>query len=106
MDHHDKRSLARRGIARTVRVATGISPPLECGMTDVSTIGARLTVHDPQTVPQQFLIILNDNLTRWCEVKWRSDNAVGVQFTRAPRTVKKKPKPTTLHDLDAAPPAA
>jgi hypothetical protein len=106
MDHHDKRSLSRRDISRTVRVATGISQPLECDMTDVSAKGARLTVHDSQSVPQKFLIILNDNLSRWCEVMWRSDKAVGVQFTPPPQTVNKKPKPATPPGLDTTPPAA
>ncbi len=102
MDHHDKRAIARREISHTVRIATGISPPLECQMSDVSPIGARLLVHDSQTVPQQFVIILNPKLTRWCEVMWRSDKAVGVQFMRAPKTVAKKLKPATVPVADAS----
>lgn len=101
MDHHDKRAAARRELSHTVHIATGVSPPLECRMTDVSLIGARLSVHDSATVPQQFMIMINSNLNRWCDVMWRSGNAVGVQFAKPPKTISRKPKPAILVPVDS-----
>jgi hypothetical protein len=34
-----------------------------------------------KTLPDRFVLELSSNLSRWCRVVWRSDQAVGVQFT-------------------------
>ncbi len=106
MDHHDKRVRARRSIAHTAHVATGVSQPIACRVIDVSELGARLVVGDPQTMPQQFLIVLGPKLSRWCDVMWRSETEVGVKFTPPPRTVKVKKAKSVLPPGLAEPQAA
>ena len=90
MDEPDKRETTRRPITRAVHVATGLSPPLQCEMHDVSEFGARLRVGDPQTAPQEFLIRLNKGLTRWCRVIWRSNTEIGIKFIEPPESLKRK----------------
>jgi hypothetical protein len=90
MDKDDKRQSARRAIAHTVYMATGLGPPLKCRMKDVSEFGARITVSDPRSAPQEFLILLNDDLLRWCQVMWRPENEIGIKFVQTPRSLTKK----------------
>jgi hypothetical protein len=85
-------SQAAPPITHAVYVTTGLSPPLQCEMHDVSELGARLRVGDPQTAPQEFLILLNKGLTRWCRVIWRSDTEIGVEFIEPPKSLKAKTK--------------
>lgn len=69
-------------------MATGLSPPLKCQMLDVSEFGARIRVGDPKAAPQEFLILLDKGLARWCQVVWRSDIEIGIKFVEPPETVK------------------
>lgn len=93
MPDSDKRQTLRRPITRTVLLATGLSSPLKCRLKDVSTSGARITVNQPSLAPQQFLIVLNFELSRWCEVIWRSETEIGIKFIPPPKSLtKKKPK--------------
>ena len=59
MSNEDRRQHARRSITRTVHIATGLGPPLKCGMKDVSEAGARIVVTDSKASPQEFLLLLN-----------------------------------------------
>ena len=88
MDHTDKRRSARRTITHTVFMATGVSAPLKCQMIDISETGARLRINDPRAAPQEFLIVLNHGLRRWCQVRWRSDSEIGIQFVEPPQSLK------------------
>ena len=90
MDEPEKRQKTRRPIEHWVYVATGMSPPLKCQMHDISETGARLRVGEPQVAPQEFLILLNKGLARWCRVVWRSDTEIGVEFVEPPESVKTK----------------
>jgi len=90
MNDENKRQHVRRAITRTVHMATGLSPPLKCEMKDVSEFGARLVVSDPRASPQEFLLVLNPGLLRWCRVMWRSDSEIGIQFIRPPQSVTTK----------------
>lgn len=90
MDEIEKRKSVRHTIARTVYMATGVSPPLECQLLDVSERGARLRVGAPASAPQEFLIQLGKGVTRWCQVLWRSDTAIGVKFIEPPQSLKTK----------------
>jgi len=93
MDKPEKRQKARLPIIHKVFMATGISPPLNCQMLDVSEYGARLRVGAPKTAPQEFLIVLDKGLTRWCQVVWRSDTEIGIKFVDPPQSLKTKEKP-------------
>jgi hypothetical protein len=94
MDKHEKRRNRRRPIKHIVHIATGVGPPLQCQMIDVSESGARLIVDDPKSAPETFLIMLNDNLLRWCQVMWRSNTQIGIKFVNPLQSsTTKKPKP-------------
>ena len=90
MEETEKRQTARRAITHTIFVATGLGPPLKCQMLDVSEYGARLRMGDPRTAPQEFLVLLDKGLTRWCQVMWRSDSEVGIKFVEPPQSLKTK----------------
>ena len=100
MSDEDRRQHVRRAITRTVHMATGLGPPLKCSIKDVSEAGARMVVFDPRASPQEFLLLLNAGLSRWCRVTWRSDEEIGIQFIPPPVSFKtqkelgiaKKPK--------------
>jgi hypothetical protein len=91
MSGHEHRRAARRRIARSVQIATGIGAPVWCRMKDISEIGARLVVRDGRFVPDVFLLFLKYNLKRWCQVVWRSKREVGVAFVRIPRSFEQAP---------------
>ena len=93
MRDEDRRQHARRSITRTVHIATGLGPPLKCGMKDVSEAGARIVVSDSKASPQEFLLLLNAGLARWCRVTWRSDKEIGIEFIPPPQSMKKSKQP-------------
>ena len=76
----EKRHATRRDIALDVHVEIQAA----CSLTDVSETGARLTVRHPNHLPDEFQIVFNKELRRWCQVKWRSDTQVGVEFINEP----------------------
>jgi PilZ domain-containing protein len=54
----------------------GKSAPLSCIIWDISASGAKLTVHDEQSVPDEFTLVFR----RRCRVVRRFDGQVGVVF--------------------------
>jgi hypothetical protein len=92
MNDENRRQHGRRAITRTVHMTTGLGPPLKCAMKDVSESGARIVVSDSKASPQEFLLLLNAGLSRWCRVTWRSDNEIGIQFIPPPHSFKTKKK--------------
>lgn len=59
---------------------------IKCFVVDISDGGARLQLDELQAVPQCLeLIIEADDFSVQCEIAWRSENQVGVQFIRSPR---------------------
>jgi hypothetical protein len=87
MDDNDKRRDPRRPISRVAHIATGLGPPLECHMSDISGSGTRIEVDYPKSTPQEFLLLLNNDLLRWCRVVWRSDTEVGITFIDPPKSL-------------------
>jgi hypothetical protein len=55
-----------------------------CIVADISKMGARLMVADPQSLPEKFVIALKGDLRRWCQVRWRKTDQVGVEFISDP----------------------
>jgi hypothetical protein len=57
-------------------------PSLSCMAVDVCETGARLIVHDPKDVPDEFTIVLSHTRTaaRKCRLIWRGRIDVGVAF--------------------------
>jgi len=74
-----------------VRVATVIvslvdTPLTECIVEDISASGARITVQEPDLVPDYFKLKLKTPdgvLSPRCGVRWRSDNEIGAEFLRS-----------------------
>jgi hypothetical protein len=55
---------------------------VECVVRNLSGIGACLETARASTLPNRFpLIIKPETIKRSCEVVWRSESRVGVQFT-------------------------
>jgi hypothetical protein len=52
-------------------------------MLDVSAHGARLELEAASTLPDKFVLLLSHDgdLRRECSVIWRSENAVGIEFS-------------------------
>jgi hypothetical protein len=88
---HESRRAARTAVARAVQIATGIEAPVWCHTRDLSTTGARLNVRNGWSVPDVFLLIIQADLERWCQVVWRSKQEVGLTFVPVPKSMARKP---------------
>lgn len=52
-----------------------------CTIVDISANGAKLTLHSPQPVPQEFKLLLSrDAQGRSCRLKWRRGTRLGAEF--------------------------
>jgi hypothetical protein len=53
-----------------------------CVMVNVSASGAKLVLPKPSDVPDSFELVLSKNggVRRRCEVTWRAEKSIGVQF--------------------------
>lgn len=76
----EKRQFPRK----TAGVNICVKAPVLGTLVDVSPTGARLSVENPQAVPDEFMIALNADLHRWCRVIWRKDHEIGVKYKTAP----------------------
>jgi PilZ domain len=88
---HENRRATRSVIAKAVQIATGTEASARCRTKDLSTTGVRLIVHDGWSVPDVFLLVMQDDLKRWCQVVWRSGQEVGVTFVPLPKSFAPKP---------------
>jgi hypothetical protein len=61
------------------------APLRECRILDVSSGGARLKVDQTAGLPEAFTLVLSwsARTTRRCQVRWRSETELGVQFQLA-----------------------
>jgi hypothetical protein len=78
----EKRRAPRREIQRSVQVVTlnDSRPPMSCTLLDISQSGARLYADDQGTLPNEFLLVLRDDLKKMCRVIRRSRTEIGVRF--------------------------
>ena len=55
-----------------------------CKMADVSQGGAKLLIDKPSVIPECFVLVLSygARTRRKCKVRWRSEDSIGVEFTR------------------------
>lgn len=82
-DGHSNRRQERR---RQVRIASILTSdgrsPISCVVLDLSRGGARIHVHDPSEVPDQFrLLLLANNEEHGSIAVWRTNDEIGVKFT-------------------------
>ena len=47
---------------------------------DISRSGARISVDSSTKLPDEFVLQISASLARWCRVKWRDDEQLGVEF--------------------------
>jgi hypothetical protein len=70
----DNRKYPRKKIGHAAHVKLPIK------VLDISRSGARLSADGPATLPDEFVLQINANLARWCRVKWREGEQIGVEF--------------------------
>jgi hypothetical protein len=58
-----------------------------CVMADLSATGACLQVDAPDTLPDEFILLLSHSgqLRRKCAVAWRTETSIGVKFVAGTR---------------------
>jgi len=91
MDGSHENRAGRFLVAKAVQMATGAGTPVSCSTKDLSTTGARLIVKDGWSVPEVFLLNIQDDLHRWCQVMWRSQREVGIKFVPIPKSFARTP---------------
>jgi len=67
----------------TAWVAQKGKPLHGCVVADISESGARLNVEDPDSIPDEFMLVLarRGDAQRKCRVVWRKPRQIGVEFT-------------------------
>jgi PilZ domain len=81
----DQRKSRRYSVDHGARIVWGDgSNPQHCRILDVSAHGAQLELKTTVTVPDKFTLLLSHDggLRRECSVTWRSENAVGIEFSQ------------------------
>jgi hypothetical protein len=77
---------ARKGIRRIVRQPGAILNDgallSKCAVLDVSASGPMIKIKTPNDVPDKFTLLMSRNgkVRRECQVVWRSETGIGVQF--------------------------
>ena len=66
-------------VNRTTTWRSERGTPRQCLITNISADGARLFTEDA-TVPEQFDLVIAENLERRCQVVWRLGGEIGVRF--------------------------
>jgi hypothetical protein len=94
----DKRRTPRLEIERTVHALTDATS-ISCKLSDVSKSGARLTLDAASSLPDEFELLLKDDIRKWCRVMRRSEKHVGIKFIAAPN-------PADTPSESASPPLA
>jgi len=84
---YEKRKHMRKVIRRAVQAVTvdDSRAPMECTMLDISQSGARLKIPNAGELPSEFLLVMSEDLQRWCRVVRRMKTDVGVKFIRTRR---------------------
>ena len=77
-----KRSSQRYGVLRSAHILSGKQEfCAECVVRDISKTGARILVDFPEKIPGMLILELKQNNARHtCEVIWRTEFEVGLQF--------------------------
>lgn len=88
----ENRQSPRTEIDLLVRIETGDGSSIACLMSNMSQTGVCLTTNNPGALPEEFMLLLKDNLKRWCRVQWRSQTQVGVKFAPTPQSQITQPQ--------------
>ena len=101
----EKRKNLRRTISYPALIDIGDGlPPRECTFCDASQEGAQLTVADPASLPDQFVLALSADgaARRRCQVIWRREKQIGVEFLKETRKPARQPMPPRFNFPDPA----
>jgi len=78
----EKRAKPRVTVNRSVQALSlnDSRPAVDCLLLDISQSGGRLWSADIGLLPDEFMLILSEDLTKWCRIVRRLKNEVGVRF--------------------------
>ena len=91
MQPAEKRKNLRRTVTYPAFLDLGDGAPARpCKLRDASAEGAQLSVADPNSLPDEFILALSFDgaARRRCRVMWRTDDQVGVQFLKDSTTMR------------------
>jgi hypothetical protein len=77
----ERRRRSRAVSSQTAVIACVGAKRINCVVRNFSSTGARLEMALPSVVPETFDLVFDDaRSTLPCRVKWRKDQAIGVEF--------------------------
>jgi hypothetical protein len=76
----EKREHERRKIERYVRVIRADGVQVTCELADISRSGARLGARDVSAIPNEFILVIDEDIQRRCRVVGRDDKFVRCVF--------------------------
>jgi hypothetical protein len=83
--HADRRRHSRQTVQlpATVDLLDG-QPPSQCVVTEISALGARISLQNPAQLPDEFVLRFGPSggPSRKCRLVWRGNEHVGVEFDR------------------------
>jgi hypothetical protein len=75
---HDRAAPRRRVLkAGTIEFGGG---GIDCTVRNVSETGAALEVITPVGIPEQFTLVVPNEIRRPCRIVWRKEKRIGVTF--------------------------
>jgi hypothetical protein len=84
MFHNQRKSFRRRVNWEAAIIAVDGTWQHKCTIVDVSASGAQLSLNPEISIPREFFLSFTGNgrVYRPCELIWRTDEKLGVRFTR------------------------
>jgi len=78
----DKRKARRHRMRHDAWLMLENSTRCDCALSDISDIGARISLPDSDVIPDNFILFLaaNGAARRRCRVIWRKPRELGVKF--------------------------
>ena len=76
----DKRAKQRQRVLKSAKIRLERGGVIDCTIRDISQNGAGLRVASALGIPDFFELILDDKTLRPCQVKWRKETQIGVEF--------------------------
>ena len=77
----------RKSARHDIKKYAHVEVQMPCVLSDISIQGAQLEMPNAKSLPDRFVIALGPDLRRWCEVKWRNGEKIGIEFIDDPTTI-------------------
>lgn len=101
MSEHRRAQRTRTFLGARAVFNSGLSS-VECQVRDLSETGAKLIVDEPSYLPEEFqLEVPRRGLSCKAKVRWRSSDAVGIQFVDQPATADEPDPLSRIQQLEA-----